>query len=49
MLTFGLALLALIIAILHGAGKGRRPPLWLAVALLAIAVMIPWLVSMSVR
>ena len=47
MITFVLALLAFIISVMHGMGKGGRPPLWLAVALLAIGLMIPWLVSMS--
>ena len=49
MLTFVLALIALIIAIMHGMGKGSVAPLWLAVALIAIGMMIPWLVSMSLR
>jgi hypothetical protein len=49
MITFVLALLAFIIAVMHGMGKGSRPPLWLAVALLAIGLMVPWLVSMSLR
>jgi hypothetical protein len=49
MITFLCGLLALIIAILHGMGKGNRPPLWIAVALLGIGVMVPWLVSMSFR
>ena len=37
-ITFACALVALIIAILHGMGKGGRPPLWIAVAFLAIGV-----------
>ena len=49
MITFVLALLAFIIAVMHGMGKGGRPPLWLAVALLAVGLMIPWLVSLSLR
>ena len=49
MITFVLALLAFIIAVMHGMGKGGRPPLWLAVALLATGLMIPWLLSMSLR
>ena len=49
MITFALALVALIIAIMNGTGRGGRPPLWVAVALLALGVMIPWLVSMSIR
>ena len=47
MLSFLLALLALIIAVMNGSGKGRRVPLWMAVALLAVAMMIPWLLSIS--
>ena len=49
MLTFVLALFALIIAIMHGTGRGARTPLWVAVALLAIAMMIPWIITMSIR
>jgi uncharacterized membrane protein YwaF len=49
MLTFVLALLALVIAIMHGTGRGTRTPLWVAVALLAIAMMIPWVITMSLR
>jgi hypothetical protein len=49
MLTFLCGLIALIIAVLHGAGKSNRPPLWVAVALLSVGVMIPWIVSMSLR
>ena len=48
-ITFLFALAALIIAILSGVGKGNRPPLWIAVALLAVGVMLPWLVGMLVR
>ena len=48
MITFALALFALIIAITNGTGKGRKIPLWVAVALLAIGVMIPWLISMTI-
>jgi len=48
LLTFVLALIALVIAILNGTGRGR-PPLWVAVALLAIAMMAPWVVSMAIR
>jgi hypothetical protein len=48
MITFLLGLLALIIAVMNGTGKGGRIPLWVAVALLALAMMIPWLVSISV-
>jgi hypothetical protein len=48
-ITFLFALAALIIAILNGVGKGNRPPLWIAVALLAVGVMLPWLVGMLVR
>ena len=49
MVSFVLALLALVIAILHGTGRGNRVPLWVAVALLAVGLMLPWLVSMSLR
>lgn len=49
MLTFVLALFALVIAVMHGTGRGARTPLWVAVALLALAMMIPWLISMSLR
>jgi hypothetical protein len=49
MISFLLALIALIIAVLNGSGRGARAPLWVAVALLALAMMIPWLLSMSVR
>ena len=45
LITFACALLALIIAILNGIGKNGRPPLWLAVALLAIGIMLPWLAN----
>ena len=48
MITFLLALLALIIAVMNGTGKGGRIPLWVAVALLGLGMMIPWLVSISV-
>ena len=47
MLTFVLALFAFIIAIMHGRGRGRRYPLWLAVALVALGEMIPWLLTIS--
>ena len=43
------ALVALIIAILHGISRDNRPPLWIAVALLAIGVMLPWLIGMLIR
>jgi len=49
MITFVLALLAFIIALMHGTGRGSRAPLWVAVALLALGMMIPWLASMSIR
>ena len=48
-ITFLCALVALIIAILQGISKGNRPPLWIAVALLAIGVMLPWLIGMLIR
>ena len=46
MITFLLALLALIIAVMNGMGRARIP-LWVAVALLSLGMMIPWLVSIS--
>ena len=49
MITFAGALIALIIAILHGIGKENQPPLWIAVALLAIGLMLPWLIGMLIR
>ena len=49
MITFVCGLIALIIAILNGAGRGKRPPLWVAVALVAIGLMLPWLVTLSLR
>jgi hypothetical protein len=49
LITFVCALVALIIAILHGIGKTGRPPLWIAVALLAIGMMLPWIIGMSIR
>ena len=48
MLTFVLALFALIIAIMHGTGRARTP-LWVAVALLAVGMMIPWLITIPLR
>lgn len=48
LITFLLALAALVIAILNGTGRGR-PPLWVAVALLALGMILPWVVSMSIR
>lgn len=48
-ITFLFALAALIIAILNGVDKGNRPPLWIAVALLAIGVMLPWLIGALIR
>jgi hypothetical protein len=49
LITFVCALVALVAAIIHGMGKGGRPPLWIAVALLAIGMMLPWVVGMSIR
>jgi hypothetical protein len=49
LITFLCALVALIIAILHGIGKGGRPLLWWAVGLLAIGVGLPWIIGMSIR
>ena len=44
LIAFLCAVAAFVIAILNGLGKGR-PPLWLAVALLAFAAMLPWAMS----
>jgi hypothetical protein len=49
LITFVFALVAFIIAIIHGLGKGGRPPLWIAVALLALGMMLPWIIGMSIR
>lgn len=49
LITFVCALIAFIIAILNGSAKPGRPPLWLAVAVLALGVMLPWLVGMLIR
>ena len=48
LITFLFALVAFIIAVMNGTGKGRAP-LWLAVALLSLGLMLPWLVTMLVR
>ena len=45
LIAFVCALAAFVIAILNGLGKSGRPPLWLAVALLAFAAMLPWVMS----
>jgi hypothetical protein len=49
LITFVFALVALIVAVIHGIGKDGRPPLWIAVALLAIGIMLPWIIGMSIR
>jgi hypothetical protein len=49
LITFLCALAAFIVAIIHGVGKGGRPPLWIAVALLAFGVMLPWIIGMLIR
>lgn len=49
LITFLCALVALIVAVIHGIGKGGRPPLWIAVALLAIGMMLPWIIGMAIR
>ncbi len=49
MISFVLALIALIIAATHAARRGRKIPLWVAIALLALAMMIPWLLTLSAR
>ena len=48
-ITFLCALVALILAIVNGVGKGSRPPLWIAVAVLAVGVMLPWIIGMLIR
>ena len=49
LLQFVLAIFALVIALT--AGLARRPlaPLWVAVVLLSIAVLLPHLFSLSIR
>jgi len=49
LITFLCALVAFIVAIIHGVGKNGRPPLWIAVALLAFGVMLPWIIGMLIR
>ena len=49
LITTVCALVALIIAIMHGISKGNRPPLWIAVALLAIGLILPWLIGELIR
>lgn len=48
MITFVLALIAFVIAIVNGMGKGRAP-LWLAVALMALGLMLPWMANLMIR
>jgi hypothetical protein len=48
LITLACSLLAFILAIVNGVGKGNRPPLWIAVALLALAVLLPRIVSMLI-
>ena len=48
LITVACAMVAFIVAILHGVGKTNRPPLWIAVALLAFGIMLPWLVGMLI-
>jgi len=48
MITFVLALIAFVIAIVNGIGKGRAP-LWLAVALMALGLMLPWMANLMIR
>jgi hypothetical protein len=48
MITLVLALLALILAVVNGTGQGRAP-LWIAVVLLALAVMVPNIASFGLR
>ena len=49
LITFVFALVAFVIAIVNGIGKGRPIPLWFAVALLALGQMLPWIISMLIR
>jgi hypothetical protein len=49
LITFVMAVFALVVAILNGMGKNNRPPLWLAVVLLSLGMMLPWIISMSIR
>ncbi|MGH9665126.1 MAG: hypothetical protein ACRD9L_11940 [Bryobacteraceae bacterium] len=46
LISFLLALVALVVAVVNGAGKNARIPLWVAVACLAVALMLPHLVLM---
>jgi len=48
LITFVFALIAFIIAVMNGTGKGKAP-LWLAVALLSLGLMLSWLAAMLVR
>lgn len=48
-MTFLFALAALITAILNRVGKSNLPPLWIAVALLAFGVVLPWSIGMLMR
>jgi hypothetical protein len=48
LITFACALIAFILAILHGSTRTGRPPLWVAVAILALGVMLPWIAGMLV-
>ena len=49
LITFVCALVAFILAIIHGLGKADRPPLWIPVALLALGMMLPWIIGMAIR
>lgn len=48
-LVFLLELSALIIALLDGFGRGHSPRLWIAVAILALALVLPRLASLFAR
>jgi hypothetical protein len=48
LISFLLALIALVIAVVNGTGKSARIPLWVAVACLAVAAMLPHLVLMLI-
>lgn len=45
LIAFLFALAAFIVAVMNGVGRGGRPPLWIAVALLSLGIMLPWVAS----
>lgn len=48
LISFLLEIIALIIAIVNGTGRGARAPLWVAVVCLALALILPRLVIMAI-